>query len=76
MSTNEKAERLPGMPGPAEDSLKRRHEIEAALGRLHDVLLPMLEGLPSGEEAQGSISIRLKIQGDTVTVTLKPGSGE
>jgi hypothetical protein len=74
--TEQNSERLPGMPGPPSEAIQRREEIEKALGQLHDVLSPMLEGLPRGKESQGSISIWVKVQGDTVIVTVKPGSKE
>lgn len=68
-----KAPALPGMPGPTEDVIQQRQKIEEAIEQLHDALLPSLDALPAGDEAQGSISIRLRIKGDNITVTLKPG---
>ncbi|MFB3924194.1 MAG: hypothetical protein ACE145_20930 [Terriglobia bacterium] len=69
----EKSEKLPGMPGPTQQRIEQREKIQAAIQAIHDALLPSLEALPVGD-VKGAISIRMKIRGDTVTVTLKPGS--
>ena len=68
--------KLPGMPGPPESAIDRRHAIEAAIEQLHEALLPLLEGLPVANGSSPSIECTAKIRGDLLSIVLRGGTGK
>jgi hypothetical protein len=61
--------RIPGMKGPSEETLNRRAHITAAIVELHRSIEPLLEVLDS----KATITLRFRVGGDDVAVTVKPG---
>jgi hypothetical protein len=61
--------KLPGMPGRSKISLERRERLIAAIVEVHRALVPMLEVLNS----DSSLTMRFKVAGDALTVSIKPG---
>lgn len=57
------------MPGKSEETLQRRAHITAAVVELHRAMTPILEVLDS----KATVSMKFKVAGDDVTVTIKPG---
>ena len=68
-----KAERLPGMPGPAQDSVERQERFIAALQEIHDCLAWMMEGMPVGNGRHNTFTHGEKIKGDYIQITFQPG---
>jgi len=62
-------EHLPGHPRKPTEAIARRAHITAAVVELHRAMTPLLEVLDS----KASISMRFKVAGDDVTVSIKPG---
>ncbi len=62
-------QRLPGMRSRTEEQLQRRAHITAAVVELHRAVTPLLEVLDS----KASITMKFKVAGDDVTVSVKPG---
>jgi hypothetical protein len=61
-------EKLPGS-GRTAEQLQRRAHITAAVVELHRAVSPLLEVLDS----KASITMKFKVAGDDVTVSVKPG---
>jgi len=65
---------LPGMPGKPPAAVARSEALDAAFQKLHQALVPLIEGLPTS--ADSVLTIRRTIQGDQVKVSFKPGKEE
>lgn len=65
---------LPGMPGKPLAALARSEALDLAFQKLHQALVPLIEGLPTS--ADSVLTIRRTIQGDQVKVSFKPGKEE
>ncbi len=61
--------RLPGMRGRTEEQLQRRAHITAAVVELHRAVSPLLDV----QDSKASITMKFKVAGDDVTVSVKPG---
>lgn len=62
--------KLPGMKGRTAEQIERRARITAAVVELHRAVTPLLEVLDS----KASITMKFKVAGDDVTVSIKPGT--
>jgi hypothetical protein len=56
-------------PKRSEQTLQRRAHITAAVVELHRAMSPLLEVLDS----KAAISMKFKVAGDGITVSIKPG---
>ena len=61
--------KLPGMPARSPETIERRERIAAAIASLHRELNAITEAL----ESNATITMRFKVAGDDLSVTLKPG---
>ena len=61
--------KLPGFPKRSEETLTRREAITTAVCALHRAMLPVLEVM----DHKASISMKFKVAGDDVVVSIKPG---
>ncbi len=64
--------RLPGQPGPSQQSIERRLKIIDTLDQLDRILAPTLENLPNGSK----LTIKQKIRGDLFQITISPADAE
>ncbi len=69
-SKEEPTPRLPGMPGPGAEILRRREAVQNAIRDLHSALLPILDNMRSQEAAR--FSFNESIAGDRIQITITP----
>jgi hypothetical protein len=62
-------QKFPGTPHRSNETIQRRAHITAAVVELHRAMEPLLEVLDS----KASISMKFKVAGDDVTISIKPG---
>lgn len=66
----EKQSRIPGMPGPPDEIIKKQENLIKAFRVMHTALLDVFEALPEGSQ----VSIGRKVKGDLIKVAFKAGA--
>jgi len=66
--------KLPGMPGPSATLVAIHEQILLAVAALHRALTPLAEQLPPG--AESAVALHFNVQGDSLSINLKPHKEE